>query len=273
MIDFMFITNDTELASYAESSGVQRIFVDLESMGKLERQGHLDTHISSHTLADVARIKSALTSARLLVRLNPLHAGSRNEVEHAIEDGADLLMLPMFRDAQTVRTFCELVDGRVPVIPLVETGDAARAVRQIAEIDGVSEVYFGLNDLHLDMGLTFMFELVANGYVENMADEVKSVGKPFGFGGIARVGEGVVPGEAVLGEHLRLGSSSVILSRTFHRKSQGVDDLKQKFDLVEELERLRTCERELSVRTVDQQVADKQAFQASVADFVSRRRS
>ena len=38
----------------------------------------------------------------------------------------------------------------------------------------------------------------------------------FGFGGIARLGEGLLPGRDVLAEHLRLGSQAVILSRTFH---------------------------------------------------------
>lgn len=38
---------------------------------------------------------------------------------------------------------------------------------------------------------------------------------PFGFGGIARIGEGDLPSDYILGEHVRLGSTSVILSRTF----------------------------------------------------------
>ena len=37
----------------------------------------------------------------------------------------------------------------------------------------------------------------------------------FGFGGIARIGEGDLPSDNILGEHVRLGSQSVILSRTF----------------------------------------------------------
>ena len=46
----------------------------------------------------------------------------------------------------------------------------------------------------------------------------KQHGKRFGFGGIARLDEGLLPGRVVLGEHLRLGSGSVILSRTFNRE-------------------------------------------------------
>ena len=38
--------------------------VDLEHIGKHERQGHLNTLISSHTVDDVARVTSASTRKR-----------------------------------------------------------------------------------------------------------------------------------------------------------------------------------------------------------------
>ena len=36
-----------------------------------------------------------------------------------------------------------------------------------------------------------------------------------GFGGIARLGFGMLPAEHVIAEHYRLGSTAVILSRSF----------------------------------------------------------
>lgn len=39
----MYITNRPEVAHIAELSGVDRIFVDLETIGKQERQGGMDT--------------------------------------------------------------------------------------------------------------------------------------------------------------------------------------------------------------------------------------
>jgi hypothetical protein len=50
-----------------------------------------------------------------------------------------------------------------------------------------------------------------------VARVARAQGLRFGFGGIAQLDEGLLPGRAVLGEHLRLGSEAVILSRTFHR--------------------------------------------------------
>ena len=71
MIRLMYITNDVQVARMAEEAGVDRIFVDLETLGKAERQGGLDTVQSKHTVADVERMRTAVTSAKLLVRVNP----------------------------------------------------------------------------------------------------------------------------------------------------------------------------------------------------------
>ena len=61
----------------------------------------------------------------------------------------------------------------------------------------------------------FMFELLANGTVEKLGDKIKAKGIPFGFGGIATLDGGALPGSMVLKEHVRLGSSMVIVSRSF----------------------------------------------------------
>ncbi len=272
MIKFMLITNGPQLAHHAESCGVGRIFVDLEQLGKQERQGHLDTLISHHSMEDVAKIKASLSQAELLVRLNPLYSESKREIDEAVAAGADLLMLPMFRYASEVQQFTKLVNGRARVVPLVETYDAAMSLESIDCISGVTEIYIGLNDLYLDMQLDFMFEPLANGLVDKLAGIVKAAGLPFGFGGIARVGEGIIPGELVLGEHLRLGSSSVILSRTFHRKSGCLSDLKANLNLQEELYKLAKAGESLKVRNSSQVMADHRRLQELVGQFVTRKK-
>ena len=45
--------------------------------------------------------------------------------------------------------------------------------------------------------------------------QIKMKGIPYGFGGIAALGEGKLPSEQIIVEHYRLGSSCVILSRSF----------------------------------------------------------
>ena len=60
MLKLMYITNDPEIASIAENAGVDRIFVDMEYIGKSDRQGGMDTVQSFHTVEDVKRIRKAI---------------------------------------------------------------------------------------------------------------------------------------------------------------------------------------------------------------------
>ncbi|MGA9468568.1 MAG: hypothetical protein WBV10_13125, partial [Exiguobacterium marinum] len=76
-------------------------------------------------------------------------------------------------------------------------------------------IHIGLNDLHLSYNQSFLFEPLTNGLVETIITQIRAVGIPYGFGGIARIGEGRVPAEKIIAEHKRLGSSLVILSRSF----------------------------------------------------------
>ena len=217
-MDFIQITNDPDFAAFAVSCGVERIMVDLEQHGKQERQGGLGTFISDHVPQDVARVRQAVPKAALIVRINPLHEASANEIDQAIASGASHLMLPMFRSADAVAQFVALVAGRAQTIALLETRDALQSLPQWAGLDALDEIYVGLNDLHRELGLRFMFQPLADGVVDRVAAVAQQQGKRFGFGGIARLDEGLLPGRVVLGEHLRLGSRSVILSRTFNRE-------------------------------------------------------
>ena len=72
MLKLMYITNRPEVALIAEEAGVDRIFVDLETIGKAERQGGMDTVQSCHKLDDVAVIRNVITRSELLVRNNCL---------------------------------------------------------------------------------------------------------------------------------------------------------------------------------------------------------
>jgi hypothetical protein len=266
MIKLMLITNNISIAKEAVRCGVDRIFVDLEVLGKHERQGHRDTLISEHSINDVASLRSALPEAEILVRCNPVHAQSADEIDGAIEAGADLLMLPMFRRVEEVSNFSDLIGGRVPLVPLVETVSAVEVLKEVVGIPGVGEIYIGLNDLHMEMGLKFMFEPVCSGLVEEMAATLRQANMPFGFGGVARMGEGELPGCMVLGEHVRIGSSSVILSRTFFRQEMGADpeDTRCLFDI--EVRKFREMELKLGQRTKEEAEADH----VEVCELISR---
>ncbi|MBX3625498.1 MAG: aldolase [Rhizobacter sp.] len=238
---FLMITNDPDMARFATGRGVDRVFVDLELLGKVERQGHLSTVISRHCLEDVATVRPAVPPGGLLVRVNPLHESIEREIDAVIEAGADIIMLPMFRSPAEVARFSAAVGGRARTCLLVETAAAAENLRDCVRVPGIDEVHIGLNDLHLDLGLRFMFEPVANGLVDRLAAVLRDEGVPFGIGGLARVGEGLLPAELLLAEHARLGSTGAILSRTFHRQAKSVAEIEADMDFGAELAKLRAA--------------------------------
>lgn len=238
---FMMITDSPDIARFAVDGGVDRIFVDLEILGKQERQGHLNTVISRHELDDVRRLRPVVPPGRLLVRVNPIHEGSQQEIDQVVDAGADIVMLPMFRTPEEVATFTAAVRGRARCCLLVETLGAAMHLQECVRVPGVDEVHIGLNDLHLELGMDFMFEPLANGMVDELCDVLRAAGMPFGIGGVARVGEGLLPAEVVLSEHARLGSTGAILSRTFHRQASTVADIQAQMDFPAEVAKLRAA--------------------------------
>ena len=213
---FLKIENNPEKAILFQKIGVDRIFLDLEILGKKERQKGLDTIISeSHSINDVKKLSSVLSSSELLVRINPLNTNSKYEIEKCIEDGADILMLPMFKTKKEVQSFINIVNKRVKTCLLLETSQAVCRLDEILTVKGIDEIHIGLNDLHLSMGLDFMFELLSGGIVEFIIKKIKPFDIKYGFGGIAPLDKGLISGEMILKEHVRLNSSSVILSRPF----------------------------------------------------------
>ena len=230
-LKFMYITNDPKVAKIAQKYGVDRVWVDLETLGKEERQGHIDSVKSHHTIEDIKRIVPFLNTSEMLVRINPLNPQSKNEIEQVIEAGADMIMLPMWKSLLDVKEFLSYVSGRVKTTLLLETKEAFACVDEVLAYGGFDEIHIGLNDLHLSYGLNFMFELLTNGKVEELCQKFKAAGIPYGFGGIAKIGEGAIPAEKIMMEHYRLGSTRAILSRSFcnYQKMNSIEDIEQIF--------------------------------------------
>lgn len=221
MLKLMYITNNPEVAVIAEDAGVDRIFVDMEYIGKSTRQGGMDTVQNHHTIEDVRLISERVTTASVMCRVNPIHeatntyCSSKEEIDGAIVAGADILMLPYFKTVQEVETFIRLVDGRAKILPLLETPEAVEVIDDVLNLSGIDEIFIGLNDLSLGYGKKFMFELLTDGVVEKLCLKFKYKGIPYGFGGIASLRKGLLPSEYIIREHYRLGSTCAILSRSF----------------------------------------------------------
>ena len=275
-LKLMYITNRPDVAQVAQRCGVDRIFVDMEYIGKEERQGGLDTVKSHHTVEDVKNLRKVLNETELLVRVNPIHeagenwCSSKEEIDAVVEAGADIIMLPMAKTVDDIKKFVEYVGGRTKTMLLLETAEAKENIKEMLDVGGIDMVHIGLNDLHLSYGMKFMFQLLTDGTVEKLCKIIGSYSIPYGFGGIARLGFGMLPAEHVIAEHYRLGSSMAILSRSFCDiyKTSDMAEIQRLFE--QELKKIREYETELTKKDYDFFI-ENQKETARLVDIIAQK--
>lgn len=241
-LKLMYITNRVDIARIAQQNGVDRVWIDLETRGKEERQKGLNSVKSHHQISDIEKLRPVLTTSELLVRINSWYEGSAAEIDSVISAGADMIMLPYWKTPEEVKKFTDAVNGRCKTTLLLETKEAVECIDEVLTQGGFDEIHIGLNDLHLSYGMHFMFELLADGTVEKLCKKFQEAGIPYGFGGIAKLGGGLLPAEKVIMEHYRLGSSRVILSRSFCNADNFDDAEALKEDFAKNMTMLREYE-------------------------------
>ena len=264
MLKLMYITNEPEVAKIADEAGVDRIWIDLEVNGKEERQKNLDTVKSKHQISDIRKVREVLKNAELIVRVNPMFEGSEKEINEVIEHGAQIVMLPFFKTVREVKEFIRIVNGRTKVCLLCETPEAVECIDEILKQKGIDEIHIGLNDLHLGYKKKFMFELLTDGTVEMLCNKFKKAGIKYGFGGIARAGEGTLKSEYIIAEHYRLGSTIAILSRSFCNTNITKDPKKIKELFETGVKDIRNIETEVQAYTSEQYQTNKEKIKEQV---------
>ena len=96
-LTLMYITNNPQVAEIAEKAGVDRIWIDMEYIGKEERQAGMNTVKSHHTVEDIKRLRPVVKKSKLMVRVNPIHEASKDycsskeEIDQVIEAGAEII--------------------------------------------------------------------------------------------------------------------------------------------------------------------------------------
>lgn len=265
-LTLMYITNNPEVALIAEKYGVDRIWIDLEVIGKKERQNGMNTVKSNHTINDIKKIKPLLTKSKMLVRINPWNDKSEEEINEVINAGADMIMLPMWKTSNEVNQFIHAVKNRCKSILLLETREAVDCIDEVLINGKFDEIHIGINDLHLSYGLTFMFELLSNGTIEMLCNKFKKAGIPYGFGGIARLGAGDLPAEKIVIEHYRMGSTRAILSRSFCN-TDILKDIKQIEDSFQNnIRELRDFEKKINPNLYEE---NKKTIDESIENIVA----
>ena len=267
---FMYITNDPQVARIAQNRGVDRIWIDLETRGKDQRQKGHKMILSNHTIEDIKRIRPILSKAELMVRINSWNPHSKEEIDNVINAGADIVMLPYWKTVKEVKEFLDALNGRAKNILLLETKEAVEVLDDILELEGINEIFIGLNDLHLSYGMKFLFEPLAEGIVDKIAHKIMAKNFPFGFGGVARLGYGWIPAENILMEQYRLGASLAILSRSFCNVDLLVDydEIDRLFDV--ELKRIREFEKSIYNMTEEEVRKNHEHVKGLVADIVQQ---
>lgn len=276
MLRLMYITNRPEIAKIAENAGVDRIFIDMEYIGKDKRQRGMDTVQSHHTIEDIKNIRAVIDEAEILVRCNPIHeateeyCSSKEEIDSIVEAGADVIMLPYFKKIDEVKKFFEYVNGRVHTCLLLETPEAADMVDEILELPESEEIHIGLNDLSLAYGMKFMFEPISSGVVEKLCLKFQEKGIRYGFGGVAALGQGALPAEKIIVEHYRIGSSIVILSRSFCHpdKCENLEAIEKYFN--NEVKKIRDFEKIVANMTIEEMLQNKEIVDGLIKQISER---
>ncbi len=259
MINLFYITNNVIEAQIVDDLDIDWIFIDLETIGKKDRQNGRDTVLSNHNIDDIQKIKSRVNNTKILVRCNPIGKWSKEEFDEINLRGSDIdmVMLPYCKTIDEVKTFIELLDtSKMEAALLIETMDAIYNLEKIIKIFPFKYMHIGLNDLHIERGTVFMFEPFIDGLITKITSIFKENNQNFGIGGIGKIGTNLSPSpECVLNEHLRLNSNGVILSRSFKgnfnekkkvlfrkRLSKSVEDLRNYEKLAKTLDNKQLLE-------------------------------
>lgn len=257
-IELFLFTSDVGLATRAVCAGIDGIVIDWERRGKRLRQHAADTEVNDDTVDDLRRVRAA-THARILCRVNPLGDGTADEVDAAVEAGANELLLPMVRSIDDVERALELTFGRIDLGILVETVGAVANARELARLP-LSRVFLGLNDLALERGSTSIFTALVDGTV----DDVRAAFEPpFGVAGLTVPDAGYpIPCRLLIGELTRLECDFTFLRRSFRRDVVG-----RALDI--EVPRIREALLAASIRSLGEVHRDRADFVRVVRELES----
>lgn len=216
-MELSLITNDHVVAQGADSAGVERIFIDLERLGKQVRKNGRELFQSTHVPGDVSRMSTVLRRSKLMVRIDPPHDETPRQIDFVIRSGADYVMLPFFQTVDQARRFVDRIAGRAHAVLLVETAEAVAVLDQLTELPGLSEVHVGLNDLSISLNQRFLFDLLSDGTVNDLCRVLRDAQLPFGFGGIGSLSRSDLPvnPDLILAYQVCQGATRGWLGRTF----------------------------------------------------------
>ena len=219
------MTADPRVAAAADAAGVNRVGIDLEVHGKVQRQVSRPSWITTHTLEALRPVVAAMKQAVPFARIHPFALGGRDELEQVLALGARVVMLPMFISAAQAHEFVRAVDGRAKPVLLLETMPAVEQLDEILRSDRYFEVHVGLNDLGIQRGHASPFSMMLDPLLPRIARQVRQSNRPLAVGRLARVDDTAlpVPASLVCALTVGLGASGGFVSHYFLRGIDAAD--------------------------------------------------
>ncbi len=237
----IIISNHPIVWEFCNQNSIDYLMIDLETKDKLNRQANLSTWISDHTIQDIQLAKSHLKSTKLIVRINPIHSESEDEINRVLECKPDIIMLPYFSTIEEVEMFQKFINQRSDVAYLFETLRSISLLKHVTLKYPSAFNYLGLNDLSITMKIPFLFQVLQTRLIDffSIINKVNQI--QFGFGGIGYNDKSVVSPKLIYAKHLNFGSNHVILSREFIR---GIDlnhdsslmKIQRRFDILKSIQ-------------------------------------
>ncbi len=210
------ISNNNEKCQILSNSGVDQIMIDCESIGKLDRQKGKNAVFNSHNINDILNIERSKIRSKFICRINPYNKFTFKEIDQVVDCNYDYIMLPMINNLENYFKIIKYIDKRIKVIPLIETSFSLIFLNYILHED-IDQVHFGLNDLSISFGTKNIFQILLSKIFINAIKESKKKCKIVGIGGIGlpeNNNDKINPLDLIF-EYKRIGSNSVILSRSF----------------------------------------------------------
>ncbi|GAA3522556.1 hypothetical protein GCM10022393_41430 [Aquimarina addita] len=194
-------------------AGIDGIIIDWENKGKLNRQSLYNTQVNEHTISDL-EFASKKNVPNLICRINGPSYWSTEEIDKAIDLGANELLIPMIKKVEEVAFVLNYVRDRVKVGVMLETSESLAIADQLNALP-IHRFFVGLNDLSIQRKSRNLFQPFIDGTIETLRPKIT---KPFGIAGLTHPMGGVpIPCTHLIGQMKRFDASFGFLRRAFYK--------------------------------------------------------
>lgn len=177
-----------------------------------ERSTWLDRRPTEGQVAALASVR-AVSPWPVVCRINEVGPGTEEEVERALDLGADEVLVPMVRREADVDRVLTAARDRIGVGIMVETPEAVARASSLAGL-GICRAFVGLLDLAVERATPSVFTALVDGTVDGLVEALAATS--YGFGGLTDPTRGhPLPARLLMGEIVRGGCSFAMMRNAF----------------------------------------------------------